>query len=54
MVRELATESPAATHDAYWHRTTRKVVALSWFSLVWMTVEGGAGLVAGLPRAPSR
>ncbi len=48
MVRELATESPAAMHDADWHRTTRKVVALSWFSLVWMTVEGGAGLVAGL------
>ena len=48
MVRELATESAAAMHDADWHRTTRKVVALSWFSLVWMTVEGGAGLVAGL------
>jgi divalent metal cation (Fe/Co/Zn/Cd) transporter len=48
MTRGLASESPAAVHDADWHRTTRTVVTLSWFSLVWMTVEGGVGLAAGI------
>jgi len=35
-------------HDAGWQRAARRVVALSLISLVWMTVEGVAGLVAGL------
>ena len=38
----LATESPAAMH-ADRRGTTRKVVALSWFSLVWMTRRGRRG-----------
>ena len=38
----------AVARDSRWQRTARQVVALSLLSLVWMTVEGVAGLVAGL------
>jgi divalent metal cation (Fe/Co/Zn/Cd) transporter len=34
--------------DASWARAARWARALSWASLVWMTVEGAAGLAAGL------
>jgi divalent metal cation (Fe/Co/Zn/Cd) transporter len=33
---------------AAWQRAARQARALAWLSLVWMTVEGAAGLVAGL------
>jgi divalent metal cation (Fe/Co/Zn/Cd) transporter len=38
---------PAAA-DRDWLRAARRARALSWFSLVWMSVEGAAGLAAGI------
>lgn len=35
-------------HDPALVRTARRARALSWASLVWMTVEGVVGLIAGL------
>jgi divalent metal cation (Fe/Co/Zn/Cd) transporter len=41
--------TPAAHEpDSSWLRTARQARMLSWLSLVWMTVEGVVGLVAGL------
>ncbi len=37
-----------AARDAGWTRTARTVRWLSWASLGWMTVEGAAGLIAGI------
>lgn len=37
----------AAPHPS-WLRAARQAKALSWVSLAWMTVEGAAGLVAGI------
>ncbi|HEY3771510.1 MAG TPA: hypothetical protein VGL69_00820 [Solirubrobacteraceae bacterium] len=34
--------------DEVWLRTARRARLLSWVSLVWMSVEGVAGLIAGL------
>lgn len=34
--------------DAAWVQTARRARALSWASLVWMTVEGVVGLIAGV------
>ncbi|HYU04803.1 MAG TPA: cation transporter [Jatrophihabitantaceae bacterium] len=48
MTGELVSNSRAVARDPAWQRTARRVVALSLISLVWMTVEGVAGLVAGL------
>jgi divalent metal cation (Fe/Co/Zn/Cd) transporter len=39
--------SPPASHGAAWQRAARAAVLLSWASLVWMTLEGVLGLVAG-------
>ena len=39
-------------HDPAWVRTARRARALSWASLVWMTVEGVVGLIAGLDQRP--
>jgi divalent metal cation (Fe/Co/Zn/Cd) transporter len=39
-------ERPAA--DPNWLRAARQARALSWASLVWMTIEGAAGLFAGV------
>jgi divalent metal cation (Fe/Co/Zn/Cd) transporter len=39
-------ELPAA--DPSWLRAARRARALSWVSLAWMTIEGAAGLFAGL------
>ena len=36
-----------AVPDAAWIRNARIVRLLSWFSLVWMVLEGALGLVAG-------
>jgi divalent metal cation (Fe/Co/Zn/Cd) transporter len=37
-----------ATRDAAWLRAARQAKALSWVSLIWMSVEGAVGLAAGL------
>jgi hypothetical protein len=34
--------------DEAWVQTARRARALSWVSLLWMTVEGVVGLIAGL------
>jgi divalent metal cation (Fe/Co/Zn/Cd) transporter len=40
--------SPAApVRDEGWERAARQARSLSWFSLLWMTVEGALGLLAG-------
>ena len=46
MAGELTHESPV--RDAAWQRAARHAVVLSWVSLVWMTAEGVAGLLAGI------
>lgn len=38
----------ARPRDASWLRDARRARALSWASLVWMTIEGIAGLIAGV------
>jgi divalent metal cation (Fe/Co/Zn/Cd) transporter len=40
--------SSALVRGAGWQWVARRAVVLSWVSLVWMTVEGAAGLVAGI------
>lgn len=39
---------PARRRDEAWLRDARRARALSWASLVWMTVEGVVGLIAGV------
>lgn len=41
-------ETGAPTRDAGWLRDARRARLLSWFSLLWMTIEGAVGVVAGL------
>ncbi|WP_211883163.1 cation transporter [Pseudarthrobacter albicanus] len=41
------TPEPPAVPDARWIRHAHTVRLLSWFSLVWMVLEGALGLVAG-------
>jgi divalent metal cation (Fe/Co/Zn/Cd) transporter len=36
------------SHDAGWHRAARQARLLAWASLVWMTLEGVIGVIAGL------
>jgi divalent metal cation (Fe/Co/Zn/Cd) transporter len=43
------TEAPG--RDAAWVRAAGQAKALSWVSLVWMSVEGVAGLAAGIAAA---
>jgi divalent metal cation (Fe/Co/Zn/Cd) transporter len=43
-----AVPTTAAGRDADWLRTARRARLLSWLSLVWMTVEGVVGLIAGI------
>lgn len=38
----------AARHDAGWLRAARQAKWLAWASLLWMTLEGLGGLVAGV------
>jgi divalent metal cation (Fe/Co/Zn/Cd) transporter len=47
------TASTAATapRDAAWLRAARQARVLSWASLVWMSIEGAAGLAAGVAAA---
>jgi divalent metal cation (Fe/Co/Zn/Cd) transporter len=43
-----ASQPAAPAHDQAWLRTARRARLLSWASLIWMTVEGVVGLIAGL------
>jgi divalent metal cation (Fe/Co/Zn/Cd) transporter len=43
-----ATPSPRPPRDAGWHRAARQARWLAWASLLWMTLEGLGGLVAGV------
>lgn len=43
--------SGVTARDAAWVKAARRARALSWAGLVWMTVEGAAGLAAGLASA---
>lgn len=53
---QLATMSPShpppvgdrVTRDERWLRAARRARMLSWISLAWMTVEGGAGVAVGV------
>ena len=38
---------PAAARDTSWLRDARRARWLAWASLVWMTIEGVVGLIAG-------
>jgi divalent metal cation (Fe/Co/Zn/Cd) transporter len=40
--------APVRQRDAGWARAARAAVWLSWASLAWMTLEGAAGLYAGV------
>jgi divalent metal cation (Fe/Co/Zn/Cd) transporter len=40
--------TPARARDAGWLRAAKHARLLAWLSLVWMTIEGLVGLVAGL------
>lgn len=43
------TPAPAApVRDAGWHRAARRARLLAWASLLWMSVEGTVGVIAGL------
>jgi divalent metal cation (Fe/Co/Zn/Cd) transporter len=47
--RELTVIQPApATRSREWHRHARRARLLSWFSLIWMTIEGVVGVVTGI------
>jgi divalent metal cation (Fe/Co/Zn/Cd) transporter len=47
--RELTVIEPAPfTRGREWHRNARRARLLSWFSLIWMTIEGVVGVVTGL------
>jgi divalent metal cation (Fe/Co/Zn/Cd) transporter len=41
----------AAARDEAWLQAARWARALSWASLIWMTIEGAAGLAAGFAAA---
>jgi divalent metal cation (Fe/Co/Zn/Cd) transporter len=43
-----ADEARSPVRSAGWQRAARQAVVLSWVSLAWMTLEGAAGLVAGI------
>jgi hypothetical protein len=42
-----AATAPAPVRDERWLRAARRARMLSWASLVWMTIEGVVGLLAG-------
>src|SRR3954453_18327391 len=43
----LSEPAQPPSNDAAWYRDVRRARQLSWVSLLWMTVEGVVGLVAG-------
>jgi divalent metal cation (Fe/Co/Zn/Cd) transporter len=46
--RQLPVLPPAPAHDAGWHRAARRARWLAWASLLWMTLEGLGGVIAGV------
>ncbi|MEW9531072.1 hypothetical protein [Microbispora sp. NPDC049125] len=48
---DLSPPDAAPVRDEGWLRAARQAKALSWVSLVWMTVEGAAGIAAGAAAA---
>jgi predicted Co/Zn/Cd cation transporter (cation efflux family) len=42
------TDSPPASRSAMWLRAARRAKLLAWASLVWMSVEGFVGILAGV------
>ena len=46
--RELPLIQPSVLRSADWHRNARRARLLSWFSLVWMTIEGVVGVATGI------
>jgi len=46
--RELPLVRPSAVRSVNWHRNARRARLLSWFSLVWMTIEGAVGVFSGI------
>jgi divalent metal cation (Fe/Co/Zn/Cd) transporter len=48
LANEAGSVAEAGDRDERWRRAARRARALSWASLAWMTVEGVAGLIAGL------
>jgi len=47
--RELTVIHPAPpARSREWHRHARRARLLSWFSLIWMTIEGVVGVVTGI------
>lgn len=47
--RELTIiETAPITRGREWHRDARRARLLSWFSLIWMTIEGVVGVVSGI------
>ena len=47
MAAPVATPAVTAPRDEGWTRAARRARQLSWASLVWMSIEGIVGLVAG-------
>ncbi len=45
---ELSLIQRPAIRTADWQRDARRARLLSWFSLVWMTIEGAAGVFSGI------
>ena len=45
---ELSLIPRPATRGADWDRAARRARLLSWFSLVWMTIEGAVGVATGI------
>src|SRR5256884_3743666 len=45
---ELPLIRPTAVRGAAWHRNARRARLLSWFSLLWMTIEGAVGVATGI------
>jgi divalent metal cation (Fe/Co/Zn/Cd) transporter len=41
-------ETAPVSRGREWHRDARRAKLLSWFSLVWMTIEGVVGVVSGI------
>src|SRR5712691_630073 len=46
--RELPLIRSTAVRGTEWHRNARRARLLSWFSLVWMTIEGVVGVATGI------
>jgi divalent metal cation (Fe/Co/Zn/Cd) transporter len=47
----MVIETAPVSRGRDWHRDARRAKLLSWFSLVWMTIEGVVGVVSGILAA---